>query len=59
MARIFLCAPALAGYMLSGEWDPDMPTSFRVTPERLAKLRAKVDQAKEDASTEGLAKLVI
>lgn len=45
--------------MLSGEWDPAMPESFRVTPERLEKLRTKVGNAREDATAEGLAKLVI
>jgi hypothetical protein len=58
MARIFLCAPALAEYMLTGEWDPAMPASFRVTPERLAKLRLKVGQAKGEATAEGFAKLI-
>ena len=42
MARIFLCAPTLADYILTSEWNSDMPEAFRVTPERLDKLRAKV-----------------
>lgn len=42
MARIFLCAPALAQYVLTGKWDPAMPACFRLTPERLARLRVKV-----------------
>lgn len=46
MARIFLCAPTLAKYVLSSEWDTAMPEAFRVTPERLAKLRAKVAPSK-------------
>lgn len=40
MARIFLCAPVLAEFMRTGEWDPAMPASFRLTPERVARLRA-------------------
>jgi hypothetical protein len=59
MARIFLCAPALAEYMMTGEWEAAMPASFRVTPERLAKLRKKVNQTTGDATAQGLAKLVI
>lgn len=43
MARIFLCAPTLAEYILTSQWDPAMPEAFRITPERLAKLRAKVE----------------
>lgn len=42
MARIFLCAPALAQYILTSEWDEAMPKAFCVTPERLEKLRARV-----------------
>lgn len=68
MARIFLCAPALARYMLMGDWDPDMPEAFRVTPERLGRLRVKVGLASaaggdgkaqgEEATGEGLTKLI-
>lgn len=63
MARIFLCAPALAQYVLTGEWDPAMPKSFRVTPERLDRLREKVGLAKaagreDDATAEGMAKMI-
>lgn len=63
MARIFLCAPALAQFMLTGEWDPAMPSAFRVTTERLDKLREKVGLAKaagkeDDSTAEGLAKMI-
>ena len=63
MARIFLCAPALAQYMLSGQWDAAMPEAFRVTPERLDRLREKVGLAKaagkeDDSTAEGLAKMI-
>ena len=50
MARIFLCAPTLAEYILTSKWDPAMPEAFRVTPERLEKLRAKVEKPSEPAS---------
>ncbi|CAK9783596.1 unnamed protein product [Cutaneotrichosporon oleaginosum] len=39
MARMFVTAPALARYIRTGEWDAAMPASFRVTPQRLARLR--------------------
>ncbi|WWC85870.1 uncharacterized protein L201_000737 [Kwoniella dendrophila CBS 6074] len=39
MARIFICAPALAKHVLGGEWDPIMPKSFIVTEERINRLR--------------------
>lgn len=42
MARIFLCAPTLAQYMLTGEWADEMPEAFKVTPERISRLRKKV-----------------
>ncbi|OCF36345.1 hypothetical protein I316_02220 [Kwoniella heveanensis BCC8398] len=44
MARIFLCAPALARYVLTGEWDEAMPKSMRITEERLARLRTGLDK---------------
>lgn len=47
MARIFLCAPSLASYILEGEWDPAMPQSFRVTPERIDRLKKKVGDMKK------------
>ncbi|WRT63779.1 uncharacterized protein IL334_000704 [Kwoniella shivajii] len=50
MARIFICAPALSKYMLTGEWDEIMPASFRVTEERLLKLRQGVDKGRLDKS---------
>ncbi|GMK58038.1 hypothetical protein CspeluHIS016_0500700 [Cutaneotrichosporon spelunceum] len=40
MARIFVTAPALAHYIRTGVWDAAMPKSFRVSEERLARLRA-------------------
>ncbi|BEI82191.1 hypothetical protein CcaverHIS002_0300590 [Cutaneotrichosporon cavernicola] len=40
MARMFVTGPALAHYIRTGAWDRAMPKSFRVTPERLARLRA-------------------
>ncbi|WWC58190.1 uncharacterized protein I303_100726 [Kwoniella dejecticola CBS 10117] len=46
MARIFICAPALAKHILTGEWDDIMPSSFRITEERLAKLRKGLDKGK-------------
>jgi hypothetical protein len=46
MARIFLCAPSLASYILTGEWDPKMPKSFRITPERIDRLKKKVESVK-------------
>jgi hypothetical protein len=55
MARIFLCAPALAQYMLTKTWDPAMPACFRVTPERIARLRAKVGLGSSQGSEEGYA----
>lgn len=39
MARIFLTAPTLAKYITTGEWDEAMPSCFRVTPERVARLQ--------------------
>jgi glycine/D-amino acid oxidase-like deaminating enzyme len=39
MARIFVTAPALARFVCTGEWDADMPACFRVSDERLARLR--------------------
>ena len=39
MARIFLCAPALATYMMTDRWDPAMPEAFLITTERIQKLR--------------------
>ncbi|WVR03558.1 hypothetical protein IAU60_000550 [Kwoniella sp. DSM 27419] len=44
MARIFLCAPALARFIQTGEWDPAMPASFRITEERLDRLRRGLDK---------------
>jgi hypothetical protein len=46
MARIFLTAPALAKYILTSEWDPDMPDSFKITQKRLDKLRTQLDGVK-------------
>ncbi|WVQ62711.1 uncharacterized protein L199_000859 [Kwoniella botswanensis] len=46
MARIFICAPALAKHILTGEWDPIMPASFRITEERLTRLRKGLDKGK-------------
>jgi hypothetical protein len=43
MARILLTAPALAHYILTGEWDPAMPACFRSTAERMSRLRDGVD----------------
>lgn len=40
MARIALCAPTLVGYMDSGEWEGIMPECFRITQERMARLRS-------------------
>jgi hypothetical protein len=50
MARIFLCAPTLANYILTDKWDPAMPDAFKITPERLDKLRAKIAPSKEATS---------
>lgn len=50
MARIFLCAPALGEYMLNGTWAPEMPSSFRINPERIARLRKNLAR-KEDQGT--------
>ena len=53
MARIFLCAPSLASYILDGEWDPDMPESFKITPKRIERLKQKVgDMNKKDIDAE-------
>lgn len=49
MARIFHCAPCLAGIILGGQWDPDLPKHFMITPERLTKLKARVS-ANPDAT---------
>ena len=59
MARIFLCAPALARYMLEGEWDPAMPTAFLVTEERLARLWKGVKRDEVDATGGDLSKMTI
>ena len=59
MARIFLCAPALAKYMLGEEWDPEMPEAFKITPERLAKLRTKVGNHEVDAMGGDFTKLTV
>lgn len=48
MARIFLCAPSLASYILEGEWDAEMPKSFQITPERIEHLKKKVGNMKKD-----------
>jgi hypothetical protein len=48
MARIFLCAPSLASYILEGEWDPKMPKSFQITPERIDRLKKKVGNMKKN-----------
>lgn len=48
MARIFLCAPSLASYILDGEWDPKMPKSFQITPERIERLRKKNEHMKKE-----------
>ncbi|KAK4688190.1 hypothetical protein P7C73_g1922, partial [Tremellales sp. Uapishka_1] len=45
MARIMLCAPALAKYMLHGEWDPEMPEAFKITEERLERLKVALQKA--------------
>jgi len=47
MARIFLCAPSLASYILDGEWDPKMPKSFQITPDRIERLKQKVGHMKK------------
>jgi hypothetical protein len=47
MARIFLCAPSLASYILDGEWDPKMPKSFQITPDRIERLKQKVGDLKK------------
>jgi hypothetical protein len=55
MARIFLCAPALAHYMLTGEWDREMPEAFQITPERICRLKKKVarkEQEEKESLTE-------
>jgi len=59
MARIFLCAPVLAKYMLDGEWDPEMPSAFLVTEERLARLRKEVKRDEVDATGSDLSKMTI
>jgi hypothetical protein len=48
MARIFLCAPSLASYILEGKWDPEMPKSFQITPERIERLKQKVGSLKKN-----------
>lgn len=48
MARIFSCAPSLASYILDGEWDPKMPKSFQITPERIERLRKKIRHMKKE-----------
>jgi glycine/D-amino acid oxidase-like deaminating enzyme len=58
MARIFLCAPTLAKYMLDGTWDTAMPEAFRVTPERIAGLRKTVDHLNLGSGPAGFSKLV-
>jgi hypothetical protein len=53
MARIFLCAPSLASYILNEEWDPKMPKSFQITPERIERLKKKVvDMRKKEVDAE-------
>jgi len=47
MARIFLCAPSLASYILDGEWDPKMPKSFQMTSDRIERLKRKVVSMKK------------
>jgi hypothetical protein len=54
MVRIFLCAPALAQYMLDGEWQEEMPKSFRVTQDRIDRLRKKIAR-KEQETKESVA----
>ena len=55
MARIFLCAPSLASYILDGEWDPKMPKSFQITPDRIERLRRKVgDMKKKEVDAESI-----
>lgn len=51
MARIFLCGPALAEYMLNGTWAPEMPSSFRITSERIARLRKNLARTEDQGST--------
>ena len=50
MARIFLCAPTLADYILTSKWDPAMPEAFIVTPERLSRLRTNLALSEREAS---------
>lgn len=49
MARIFLCAPALAQYMLDGTWQEEMPSSFRITRQRIDGLRKKLARTEHEA----------
>lgn len=53
MARIFLCAPTLAQYILTGKWNHEMPEAFKITPDRISRLRKKVAR-KEQEAKEGL-----
>lgn len=45
MARIGVAAPALADFILAGEWDPAMPRSFILSEDRLVRLRSLVREA--------------
>jgi len=46
MARIFHCAPCLADVILRGEegWDESVPRAFRMTAERVERLRGQVNK---------------
>lgn len=58
MARIFLCAPSLAQYILEGTWPAEMPQSFVLSQERIDRLRGmKKDIKKVEIVSEDLNKM--
>lgn len=47
MAHIFTCAPGLVTLMEGGTWaDTGLPECLEITPERLAKIRDRLDFTK-------------
>lgn len=40
MSRILCVTRSLAQHLQTGAWDPRLPSSFEITPERLARAKA-------------------
>lgn len=47
MARIFLCAPSLAHFILEGRWPEEMPRSFVLSQERIDRLQSLAQGTKK------------